>query len=350
MKLSCRLPLNTSRLYHFILHLFGIRIKLFDFNSIENDRKSPNSSKKRIFQWVSAIVFLIFLIIYPISISNVLSYSPVFGNQKRLEYFVATLNSYVKFVALVSILILEFVRESRAIASQNVVRHDLIQLEQVYSNWFPHLNGRTFKSKNWNESLTKLTDLKCGRGLIIIFILIVYNVLLSFIVVDNFEIKISKSYEVFVVFIPNLCITVFIWHLSELSVQYKKMFQCLDEIIEVIANDICKQLSIRTKKHNRFKYFVVATMNEHKLNTAINNLATTMECHNNLKSNVLNMRNLYSLQTNTVILSDFVSIIIEVKRKFQRKFQMTIESYFDFISSFFLLMKNYSYLNRLQIR
>lgn len=335
MKFSCRLPLNTSRVYHFILYLLGIRIKLFDFSSFENDRKSPNSFKKRIFKWVSAIVFIIFLIIYPIFISNVLSYSPVFGNQKRIEYFVATLNLYIKFVALVSIFILELVRESQAIAFQNVVKRDLIQLEHVYSNWFLHLNRRTFKSKNWNESLIKLTDLKCGRGLIIVFIMIVYNVLLSFVVVNNFEIKISKSYEAIVTFIPNFCITVFIWHLSELSVQYKKMFQCLDQIIEVIANDICKQLSMRTKKNNRFKYFVVATMNEHKLNTAINDLAATMECHNNLKTNVLHIRNLYSLQTNTVILSDFVSIIIEVRRTFQRAFQMTIESYFDFILCYF---------------
>lgn len=313
MKFSCRLPLNTSRLYHFVLCLVGIRIKLFDFNCIENDKKSfSNSFKKRFFKLASAMAFLVFFLMYPIFISNLLSYSPIFGNQKRIEHFVAALNLYIKYIAFACVFILELVREHRAIALQNIVKRDLMQLEHIYSNWFAYLNGRKFKSKNWNESLIKLTDLKCGRGLIIIFLMTAYNIFLSITVVNSFGINVSHSYEALSAFFPNLCITVFIWHLSELSVQYKKMFRLLDEIIEVIANDICKQLSMRTKKHNRFKYFVVATMTEHKLNTAINDLAAAMECHNNLRTDTLNMRHLYTLQTNTVILSDFIGIIMEV--------------------------------------
>lgn len=326
MKFFCRLPLNTSRLYHFILSLLGIRIQLFDFSCIENDRKTPNSIKKRLFKWTSAIVFMSFFSIYPILISNILSYSPIFGNQKRIEYFVVVLNLYIKFVALVSVFIFEFVRERKVIACQNKVKRDLMPLEHVYSNWFAHLNGRKYKSKNWNVTLTKVTDLNCGRGLIIIFVMAAYNVCLSISLLKSFDMKVSKFYEALTIFIPNLCITIFIWHLSELSVQCKKMFELLDEIIEAIANDICKQLSMRTKKHNRFKYFVVATMTENKLNMAINDLATAMECHNNLKTNVLNMRNLYTLQSNTVILSDFIGIIIEVQLNYNENTSTVVGS------------------------
>lgn len=313
MKFSCRLSWNSSRLYHFFVCLLGVRIKLFDFRYIENDGKISIPFRQCLFKWISAIVFLLFFSVYPFCISDILSYSPVFGNQKRIEHFVAIVNTYIKFIAFGCILIFEFVLEHQITTHQNIVKRDLMQLKHVYSSWFAHLNRRSFKSKNWNESLTKLTDLNCGRGIFVIFTMAAYNVFISISISENLHIETSKLYQMLFAFSPNFCVTVFIWHLSELSVQYKKMFQLLDEIIEVIANDIYKQLSMRTKKHNRFKYCVTAAMTEHKLNTAINQLATVMECHNNLKINVLKMRNLYSVQSSTVILSDFIGTIIEVE-------------------------------------
>lgn len=306
--------LNTDRIYHFFLYLLGIRIKLIDFNCSEIDRKTPTSIVDRFFKCISAIAFLIFVIIYPIFITDIISFSPTFGNKKRIEYFVVTLNFYLKFVTVIIVFICEFVCEKRALAYQNVIKNDLIQLQHVYSHWFVHLKGRTFKSNNWNESLAKLTNVKTSRGLITISLLIMYNAFICMRLANNIQqIKVTHIYLVITICIPNFYITLFIWHLSEICVQYMKMFRLLDEIIEVIANDICHQLSMRTKKHNRFKYFVIATMNEHKLNTAINYLATAMECHNNLKNHVLKMRTLYALQTNIVVLSDFVNVIIEVR-------------------------------------
>ena len=309
--------LNTSRLYHFFLCLLGIRIKFLDFSSNEIDRKTSNSPRNRFFKWISAIIFLIFTLIYPTCVSNIVSYSPTFANKKRIEFYVVTLSSYIRFVTVSFIFILEFVFEKRAKAYQNVIKRDIIQIQHIYSYWFVRLKGRTFKLKNWNDSLAKLTNLNTGRGLVVIFIMIVYNAFIAVRLVYNIDqVKNYQFFETCIIYTPNLISTLFIWHLSDIFVQYTKMFSLLDEIIKVIAKDIWSQLSMRAKKHNRFKYFVVATMNEHKLNTAINHLATIMECHNNLKNHLLEMRNLYSLQSNIVVLSDFVNIIFEVKTVF----------------------------------
>lgn len=309
--------LTTTQIYHFFLYLLGIRIKLLDFNCSEIDPKTPTKPVNLLLKLISAIAFLTFSTIYPICIANVLSYSPIFGNKKRIEYFVVNLNIYIKFSTLIIIYVLEFVCEKRAIDYQNVIKSDLIQLQHVYSKWFVHLKGHTLKLKNWNESLKNLTKLNASHHLITIFLLILYNTFISMRLVANVEkVKATHFYVVITICIPNFFITLFIWHLSEICVQYMKMFRLLDEIIEAIANDICHQLTMRTKKSNRFRYFVVATMNEHKLNTTISYLATAMECHNNLKSHVLKMRTLYAIQTNMVILSDFVNVIIEVQINF----------------------------------
>lgn len=309
---------NFIQFYHFFLRLFGIRIKLLDFDCNEINEKSSVLFKRRFFKWISVIVFLMFIVCFPIFVKNILARSRVFGNKKKLEYFVAIVNFYLRFVTVIVIFTAEFAYEKKATIYQNAIKLDLMQLQYVYPRWFVHLKGRAFKSKNWPEALANLIKPKNYQVLFIILIIIFYNIInaLRFIS-QTADLGISRFFSVILINIPNLCITLFILHVSEMCAQYTKLYRFLNQLVAVIANDINnKLLSVRTKKHNRFKSSVVATMNEQKLNTAVNHLAAVMDCHNKLKINILNIRTFFIMQSSIVTLNCYISIIIQVRTIF----------------------------------
>lgn len=334
----------TRTIYYFIISSLGIRIKLIDFNCDEINRKPQAPFKKRFLKWISAVVFLIFIIAYPKCISYIINYSYI-ENTRKFENFLYTLNVYMRYFTAIIICISEFVCKKRAIAYRNAIKRDLVQLQCVYSHFFGHLKGRTFDSKNWNKTLTNLTSLKTGQSLIIVLIIIVYNAFINGRILFRApHTRISQIFETIVTIIPNLCITLLVLHFSYIYDQYTKIFGLLNEILGVISNDICNQLSMRTKKRKRFKYFVVATMNEHKLNTNISHLATVLECHNNLKANLLRLRAIYSFELGAVILNGFIAIIIQVETNIFKILskQSTTTITFSLINcSFSFFMKNY---------
>lgn len=310
---------TTQTIHNFILRSLGIRIKLIDFNCNEINQKTQTPFKNRFFEWMPAVVFLIFVIVYPICVTCIAS-DTHFQNKKKSEYFMLILNFYIRYVTFIIIFILEFVCKKRATAYQSAINLDLLQLQYVYSHWFGHLKGRTFESKNWGKTLANLTSTKTGRSLIIILIIIVFNAYFHGRITFRIpNATILQFVEAIVITTPNLCINLFILHFSDIYIQYTKIFRLLNRIMEVIADDICNNLSMCTKKRNRFKHFVVATMNQQKLNTAINHLASVLKCHNNLKIEILQMRTLYSFQLSAVILNNFVCIIIEVGAIFKKK-------------------------------
>lgn len=304
---------KITRLYHFFLHSFGIHIKLIDFNCNKTNRNASFRCKDHVFKLISVILFLILITIQPICFTSLRSYSPVFGNKKKLEYLVASGYFYTKYFAFIIIFILEFVNAKWAITHLVAIKTDFVQLESIYSHWFAHKKGEKSKMKNWRTSLTDLTNLKTKEGLALILIMMAntaFNALRT--MHRSKPIKIARGFEMALIYMPNIFITSFAWHLSVICVQIKNVYHSLDELNDAIACEICNQMKMRTKKQKRFKYFAVATKNEIELNTMTNHLASVLQCHQKVTANVLKVLALYSLQLNIVILKDFSNIIFEV--------------------------------------
>lgn len=323
-----RVPTNspkTIRFYNLFLCLLGIHTKLLDFHDSFSSKTNATVKplKQSLLKLVSAIIFIAFVLHYPILVETIISNLPFEKNKKRVEFFVYYAHFYIKYLVIIVTFVFELLFEKSTIHYQHKIESNLLRLDKMFANWSAHSHKNQFKSTNLRETLTNLSILTKSRmfGTVVAtgcsfgFNCLKYSYAFEGCEFDHF-------YDLFFGSLPNVFISLNVLHFSTIIVQYTKLVRLLNKIMDVIANDIANRVSIDTKepywvdKMANIRYNV--TTDKRQLQSAINSLSTLIETHDELKANIGKLRKYHSVQLNAVILNAFFNIIFEVRPDYLR--------------------------------
>lgn len=314
---------KTIRFYNLLLCLFGIHTKLLDFHYSFNDatKAMAKSLQKSLLTLASAIIFIAFILHYPILVSIIIMHLPFEKRKKCVEFFVYYAQFYIKYVVIIIIYIFELLTEKSTILHQHKIECILLRIDKMFTYWSKRSKQNQFKSTSLRETLINLSILTKSRLFqisIIIGCCFAFNCLKYSNAFQGFEYYIFGS-------LPSVFISIFVLHFSTIIIQYTKLFRLLNKITEVIASDIVNRISVRTKETNwkgktTIYRFNETSDNNRQLQLAIDNISTLIETHDELRANIAKLRKYHSIQLNAVILNAFVNIIFEVRTIYLRQF------------------------------
>lgn len=320
------------RFYNIFLGLLGIHTKLLDFHGAFNGGSNPKVKplKKVLLKLISAIIFIAFVLHYPVLVENIMTHIPFKKSKKHLEFFVYYGHFYSKYAVIIVIYIFELLTTKSTIRHQKRIERILLRLGDIYSFWSQQSNKNDFKSKSLRETLTHLsilTKLRVLKIILVVFCCVLFNSLkLEFIFHNSDD---EHFYDFFFGSLPNVFISLFVLHASTIIAQHRKLFRLLNKIIEVVASDIAKRTSGSVNEQHWMGKSSGTRFNgrndERQLQTAINNITTLIETHDELRANITKLRKLHSIQLNAVVLNSFLNIIFEVRTHFTQRF---IERFF----------------------
>lgn len=312
--------------YNLLLCLLGIHTKLLDFHGAFNGESNPKVKplKKALVKLVSASIFIAFVLHYPVLVENIMAHIPFKKSKKHLEFFVYYGHFYSKYVVIIVIYIFELLTAKSTVRHQKQIERILLRLDDIYSYWSQRSNKNEFKSKTLRKTLTHLsilTKLRLLKIIIVAFCCVLFTSLkLVFIFHHSDD---EHFYDFFFGSLPNMFVSLFVLHASTIITQHRKLFRLLNKIIEVVANDIAKRTTGSVKEQHWMGKWSGPKFNgpidERQLQTAINNITTLIETHDELRANITKLRKLHSIQLNAVVLNSFLNIIFEVSNFFFEK-------------------------------
>lgn len=313
-------PPKTMNFYNVFLCLLGIHTKLLDFHGISTKETTTDKKplKKSLLKLASAIIFISFVLHYPILISEIISHIPIKKSKKNVEYFVYYAHSYSKYVIIIVIYILELLTEKSIQRYQKKIERILLRLDHIYAYWAQNSNKKLFKSKSLYDTLIKMSILNNKQFIKIILFICCCTLFNTSKYVFIFNGCVDEHiYDFFFNNLPYIFISTFVLHSSFIIVQYTKLFCLLNEIIKVIASDISKRVSGNTKQLYRMDKSIGKQFNEttdsRQLQTSISNIAILIETHDDLRANIVKLQKFHSIQWNSIVLYSFLNIIFEVR-------------------------------------
>lgn len=310
---------KTMCFYNVLLCLLGIHTKLLDFHDTFNKDTNTEAKplKRSLLKLASAIIFISFVLHFPILIFEIVAHIPIKKTKKNVEFFVYYAHSYSKYVVIIIIFIFELLTEKPINRHQKKIERILLRLDNIYAYWVENSNKHHFNSKSLHKTLITFSVLSKEQLFkVILFICcsVVFNTLKYLFIFQGCEQE--HFYDFFFNNLPSVFISTFILHFSFIIVQYTKLFCLLNEITKVVASDIAKRISGSTKKHDWMDKLIGSRFNEatntRQLQTAIDNIAILIETHDELRANIVKLQKIPSIQLNAVILYSFLNIIFEV--------------------------------------
>lgn len=305
-----KLP-RTQQFYNMFVSILGIRIKLLNFHDIFNNQKCSMVKKcgKTLLILSSVILFIAFVLHYPTLITNIIAHWPLDVNGNSIDHIVVYTHFYIKYVAVIVICILEAITDKQTTFHQKEIELDILQLKNVFTFQLKCAKKCNSEDNNWTQTLMNLSRLSKTRFFSISVVMsscILFNSLRYSFYLHVYDDE--HFYDIILGNLPNLFISLFVLHSSEIIVQHKKVFLLHNELIEVIASDIRRPLlgNIRTSNEH------FRNVKKSHLNTAVHHIETLMKSHTQLKENVAKIQKIHSMQLSAVILNDFINIIFEV--------------------------------------
>lgn len=304
---------KSKQFYNMCLSLLGIRIQSLNFNGNSTNfngiKLQDKSIAKILLTLISIVVFIIpFILFYPGCIHIIISQWPICPKNKSIDFIVLYTHYYVKYFTVIIIFICEFITEKQTAHHQHDIERLILQIKKIYLIRSTYSKKCHSKIINWNN-LNVLSKIHFVRN---------FLVLSSCILLNSFRYCLARyiyqgdhSQSILWGSLPNLFTSLFILHSSGIITQYTNVFDLLNELMDVVASDICR-LSPMTM-HN-MEYNV--TMKKRDWYTAMCHIETLMECHSQLKSKVTKVWRIHSIEWYVVILKDFLSIIFEVRLLF----------------------------------
>lgn len=309
---------KTTRFYNLVLCLLGIHTKLLDFQCFNSKTKvKTNPLEESLLKLVSAIIFIAFLLQYPILVSIIVFHLPYKKTKRRVEFFVYYAHFYIKYLVIFAIYIFELFTEKRTIEYQDKIQCILLRVDELFTYWSQRSKKNHFKSTSLRETLIDLSFLTTGRLFRIVVIIscsLTFNCLKYSFAFKGCEYE--HIYDFFFCSLPNIFISLFVLHFSSIIRQYSKLFRLLNKLMEMVASDIANQISESTKQYWPGK-IITYRYNEpdsdkRQLHTAITDISTLIETHNELRENIATLRKYHAIQLNAIILNAFLNITFEV--------------------------------------
>lgn len=286
------------RFYNLLLRLLGIHIKLLDFHGCFTNKTKITEKplKKSLLKLASAIIFIAFVLHYPMLVETIIWHLPFEKRKKRIEYFVYYAHFYIKYVVIIVIYIFELLTEKLTIQYHHKIESIFVRLDKMFFHWAQQSHRNLFKSGiSLRETLVQLTILtkwRLFRMVMYIGFCIVFNCMKYSFAFRGCEDE--HVYDFFFISLPNIFMCSFVLHSSTVIDQYTKLYRIHDRMMEVIASDIASRISAKTThepycpgKHTTNRNNGTTGTKRH-LQSAINSLSILIETHEELRYNIGN--------------------------------------------------------------
>lgn len=293
------------RFYNLLLRLLGIHIKLLDFHGCFTNKTKMTGKplKKSLSRLASAIIFIAFVLHYPMLVENIICHLPFEKRKKRIEYFVYYAHFYIKYVVIIVIYFFELLTEKLTIQYHHKIECIFIRLDKMFFQWTLQSNKNLFKSgMSLRETLIQLTILtkwRLFRTITYVSCCIIFNCMKYSFAFRGCEDE--HIYDIFCISLPNIFICSYVLHSSTVIDQYTKIYRIHDRMMEVIASDIASRISTKPMHEPPNKHTTNRNNgtndNKRHLQSAINSLSILIETHDELRHNIgIKLRKYRSVQ------------------------------------------------------
>lgn len=323
--------LKPVRLFNILLCFLGIRTKVIDFQS-EIENKHQNVVRDRLKYYLKFLPFIFcvaFLFKYPLITSRILSNMPYGVNGKRtVDYFIAYAYFNVRFAVLIIIYIFQYYNKRSIEEEQSKIERNFYRLWEINKYWQKNANfysnGTKFPKANicssskqilTQASINSLSNIHLIRILLFLTIYVIFN-LTNIHFASGFEDLYVN--ELIWYFYPKAFINFFIWQLSISVQQQSKLFELLNNTIEMVATDMHNQIASRSYDENcvndLWAVHCTAAINKrqlqlHRMNSHIEKL---IEIHDELRASATTFQQFNSIQVTALIVNGLVNVISKV--------------------------------------